>query len=105
MEPTSPATTPVPIGQLQLTPDQQKAAKAAKLHKAAQEFEAYFVQQMFTQMRKAVPQDGMMHSKGEDMFRDLLDQQVGEDIAKGKGIGLSDSLYRQLSLQEGHSGQ
>jgi flagellar protein FlgJ len=77
----------------------------AELRKAAQEFEAYFVQQLLSQMRKAIPSGGLLHSRGEDMFRDLMDEQLGKDIAQGHGFGLSDSLYRQLSLEQGHTGQ
>lgn len=86
------------------TPAAQK--KDSQLRKAAQEFEAYFVQQLFSQMRKGIPSGGLLHSKGEDMFRDLLDEQVSQDVARGNnGFGLSDSLYRQLSLDEGRRGQ
>ncbi len=86
------------------TPDAKK--KDTALRKAAQEFEAYFVQQLFSQMRKGIPSGGMLHSKGEDMFRDLLDEQVSQDVAHGNnGFGLSDSLYRQLSLDEGRRAQ
>jgi flagellar protein FlgJ len=77
----------------------------AELRKAAEEFEAYFVQQLLSQMRKAVPSGGLLHSRGEDMFRDLMDEQVGKDVAQSHGFGLADSLYRQLSLEQGHTGQ
>ena len=81
----------------------QKPAKDAKLLKAAQEFEAFFVAQMLKQMRQAIPSSDPLHSRGEDMFRDLLDDQVGRDVAQGQGVGLADTLYRQLSLDEGRS--
>jgi flagellar protein FlgJ len=105
VEPTSlDAPASKPLGQ----PKGATASRSksdAELRKAAQEFEAYFVQQLMTQMRKAIPSGGLLHSRGEDMFRDLMDEQVGKDIAKGHGFGLADSLYRQLSLEQGHNGQ
>lgn len=84
-----------------------RAKSDAELRKAAQEFEAYFVQQLLSQMRKAIPSGGLLHSRGEDMFRDMMDEQLGKDIAQSNhGFGLSDSLYRQLSFeQQVHTGQ
>lgn len=83
----------------------QNQARDVKLEQAAQEFEAFFLSTLLKQMRKAIPQEGLLHSRGEEIFRDLMDDQVGQDIAKGRGFGLADTLYRQLSLEEGRPGR
>ncbi len=102
MDPTSlDALSSKPLGK----PGASKARSEADLRKAAEEFEAYFVQQLMSQMRKAIPSGGLLHSRGEDMFRDLMDEQLGKDIAQSHGFGLADSLYRQLSLEQGQTGQ
>jgi flagellar protein FlgJ len=102
VDPTSlDALSSKPLGK----PGSPQPKSDADLRKAAQEFEAYFVQQLMSQMRKAIPSGGLLHSRGEDMFRDLMDEQLGKDIAKSHGFGLADSLYRQLSLEQGQTGQ
>lgn len=69
-----------------------------KLWKAAKEFEALFMAQMFAQMRKTVPVNPMFGGgKGEDIFRDLLDQQVSTEMVEQKSMGLAEQLYRQFS--------
>lgn len=83
----------------------QEQIKDVKLERAAQEFEAFFVSTLLKQMRKAIPQEGLLHSRGEEIFRDLMDDQIGQDIARGRGFGLADTLYRQLSLDEGRPGR
>lgn len=69
-----------------------------RLWKAAKEFEALFMAQMFAQMRKTVPVNPMFGGgKGEEIFRDLLDQQVAQDMVEQKSFGLAEQLYRQFS--------
>lgn len=69
-----------------------------KLREACQQFEGYFLQQIFEEMRKTVPESGLLEkSQGRDIFEDMLYEDYAKNISKGKGIGLSDMLYRQLS--------
>lgn len=69
-----------------------------KLKKACQEFEGYFLQQVFTEMRKTVPESGLLEkSPGRGIYEDMLYEEYAKNISSGKGIGLSDMLYRQLS--------
>ena len=71
---------------------------AEKLKKACQEFEGYFLQQVFKEMRKTVPDSGLLEkSQGREIYEDMLYEEYSKNISKGKGIGLSDMLYRQLS--------
>jgi Rod binding domain-containing protein len=86
--------------------DTMKAAAAAgdksTVRKSAEKFESQFVSQMLTHMFKGVKTDGMFgggHAEG--MWRDFYIEQVGDVIAKRGGIGIADTVERQLlQLQE-----
>lgn len=69
---------------------------------AAAEFEAVFLSVMLGQMFAGVKTDGPFGGgQGEEMFRSLLIEQYGTEIAAGGGIGLADDVARELiSLQE-----
>lgn len=67
-----------------------------QLKKACVEFESYFLNMMFKSMRKTVV-PGMEKSNAQQMFEEMLDQQMCQNIAEGGGIGFSDMMYNQLS--------
>ncbi|WP_246131614.1 flagellar assembly peptidoglycan hydrolase FlgJ [Pistricoccus aurantiacus] len=62
---------------------------------AARQFEALFLQMMMKSMREAVPSSGLMDNKQTQMFTSLLDQQWAQELS-GRGIGLADTLLKQL---------
>ncbi|MCT4545208.1 MAG: rod-binding protein [Vallitalea sp.] len=69
-----------------------------ELKKACTEFEQYFVNQLFQEMKKTVHSGGLMQkSQGEKIFEDMLYDEYSKEISKGKGIGISEMLYKQLS--------
>jgi len=70
----------------------------AQLRKACIEFESYFVHMMFKEMRKSVDSLGGIFPKGqaEQIFEDMLDEEVAKAIANGRGIGLADMMYKQM---------
>ncbi|PKM94905.1 MAG: flagellar biosynthesis protein FlgJ [Firmicutes bacterium HGW-Firmicutes-1] len=71
---------------------------SVKLKKACQEFEGYYLQQLFKEMRKTIPDSGLLEkSQGRDIFEDMLYEEYSKNMSKGKGMGLSEMLYRQLS--------
>jgi flagellar protein FlgJ len=78
---------------LEQRPDQDKA----KLRKACQDFEAVFIGQIWKHMRSSVPSDGMLHSKEEQSYLAMFDQEISIKMARSGGIGLSDLLYDNLS--------
>ena len=69
----------------------------------SEQFEAMFLSQMFGHMFKGISTDGLTGGgHGEAIFRDMLIQEYGNQVAKAGGIGLSDAIERQLlALQEG----
>lgn len=74
-----------------------KQPEQVKLKKACEDFEAIFIGQLWKQMRASVPKDGMLHSKEEEQYLSMFDQELSLKMARGGGIGLSDMLYASLS--------
>lgn len=91
------ATSPVMLKKTGQAADTNK--DDAKLEKACHDFEAIIIQQMLTVMRKSVPKDGLFGSDGyaQDMYQSMNDENLAKQMASGKGIGLADTLYQQLS--------
>lgn len=75
---------------------EEKDNKALK--EVCQEFEAYFIQQLFKEMRSTIQPGGLIEkSQGEEIFQDMLDEEYSKNASKGNGIGLANMLYKQLS--------
>jgi len=68
----------------------------------ARDFEAVFISQMFEQMFAEVKTDGMGGGgSGERIFRSLMIQEIGRQMADQGGMGLADTVKRELiALQE-----
>ncbi|PVB59286.1 rod-binding protein [Labrenzia sp. 011] len=71
--------------------------------KAAKEFEAVFLNTMLQNMFTGLDQGGTWGSgHGADAWQSLLIDEYARTIAENGGIGLADSVERELlSLQEG----
>lgn len=68
------------------------------LRAVAQQFEALFTQMMLKSMRDASLGDDLFDGGPETkQYRDMFDQQLALTMSKGRGIGLSDMLVKQLS--------
>lgn len=74
-----------------------KQQEQVKLKKACEDFEAVFIGQLWKQMRASVPKDGMLHSKEEEQYLSMFDQELSLKMARSGGIGLSDMLFSSLS--------
>lgn len=78
----------------------EKAVEAKdekKLKEACRNFEAIFINMMFSQMKKTVEKANLFgESYAEDMYNDMLIEKYSEELSKNKGIGLGDVMYRQL---------
>jgi len=70
--------------------------------KAAQQFEALFMQMVLKSMREATPKSGLFDSPGQDMYTGMLDQQLATKVAQS-GTGLADVIARQLTRHMGQS--
>ncbi|NMA83238.1 MAG: flagellar biosynthesis protein FlgJ [Epulopiscium sp.] len=70
----------------------------AALKEACQQFEAYFIQQMWKEMRSTLSDDGLIpKNRGEEIFQEMLDAEYSKKSSEGQGIGIAQTLYRQLS--------
>lgn len=83
------------------------ADERARLKQTAQQLEAAFYEQMLKALRATVPEGGSTSPgsrQAGDMFTDLLDQQVSEDLAARQGpASLGQAIYRQLARDAGWS--
>ena len=68
-----------------------------ELKELARQFEAIFVNQLMKAMRETLPKEGLLSSFSVDMYESMFDQEVAGEMSKGKGMGLADILYTQLS--------
>ena len=70
------------------------------LKKVAQQFESMFINLMLKNMRQAnavFEEDSLFNSKESDFYRDMHDHQLSLTLAHGKGFGIAETLYRQMS--------
>lgn len=78
---------------------QARQAPDQALKKAAQQFEALFMQMVMKSMRDALPKEDMLGSDASRTWTGMLDQQFAQNIS-GKGIGLADMMVKQLRRNE-----
>jgi len=66
---------------------------------AALEFEAYFIQVMFREMRSTInTESGILpQSQAQEIFQDMLDEQTARSAAANGGIGLAQQIFRQFT--------
>jgi Rod binding domain-containing protein len=79
-------------------------AQMAQIDKTAKDYEAGFVSAMLESMFAGVKTDKMFGGgQAEGMYRSLLNQEYGKVIAARGGLGIADSIKREmLHLQEAH---
>jgi Rod binding domain-containing protein len=77
----------------------------AQLQEAAKQFESVFISQMFGLMNEDLPTEGpFFGGQGESMIRSMMNDQYAKSISARGGVGLSDTVYRELlAYQEGSS--
>ncbi|MEO5348026.1 MAG: rod-binding protein [Magnetococcus sp. YQC-3] len=79
-----------------------------RLQATAADFEAMFIKQMLSSMRKTVPKSRegeptlIKENEGEKIFRDLLDGEYAKVMSQRKnGLGLKEALLKYLANQTG----
>lgn len=73
-----------------------------KAREAAESFEAMFISQMLQPMFAGIETSSEFGGgHGETMFRSMMVDEMGKGMARAGGIGLADSIYREiLKMQE-----
>ena len=101
---TSPAATYTadPRAVAQARAAQFKQQNEAAIGKVAEEFEAFFASSYFEQMFAGIQPDAITGGgQGEAMFRSLMIQEYGKQVAKQHVLGIGEVVKRQLlQLQE-----
>ena len=70
--------------------------KSEKLKSLSKQFESLMTHQLLTAMRSTVPKSELMGGFSGDMYQSMMDQELANQMSKGKGIGLADMVHRQL---------
>ncbi len=79
-----------------VSPQAQAKAKAT-----SQDFEAMFLNSMFSQMTSGLQGEGPFgNTPGTGVWRSMLTEQYSKSFAKAGGVGISNDVYRTLILQQ-----
>ena len=77
-------------------------AAATGAAKVAREFESVFAGQVAKIMMESVEMDGGFDGgAGEEMFRGILAEQIGNRIAQGGGLGIASAVEAQIIRMRG----
>jgi len=78
---------------------QEEIAQRDKdMKEASVELEAILLKMMYSEMYKTVPKDELFgDDNAMEIYQDMYQQALTEDMAKSGGIGLADFIYKQLS--------
>ena len=109
---TIPASTPSVTTYVNGRPDllMQDALKKvspegqAKAKTQAQDFEAVFLNAMFSQMTSGIKEDGPFgNTPSTGIWRSMMTEQYSKSFAQAGGIGISNDVYRTLILQQANA--
>jgi Rod binding domain-containing protein len=79
-----------------VSPQAQTKAKST-----ATDFEAMFLNSMFSQMTSGLKGEGPFgDTPGTGVWRSMLTEQYSKSFAKAGGVGISNDVYRTLILQQ-----
>lgn len=79
-----------------VSPEAQKKARTQ-----AQDFEAVFLNSMFSQMTSGVKGDGPFGSTpGTGVWRSMLTDEYAKSFSKAGGVGVSADVFRTLIMQQ-----
>ena len=77
------------------------AAGQAKAHRAAQDFEAVFLNSMFQHMFTGIDGEGPFGGQGATgVWRSVLTDQYAKSVAKAGGIGIAAQVYRSMMAHQ-----
>jgi len=81
------ASQPLALERTAARPSLGEATKT-ELHKAAQEFESYFISYLIKNMRETVPK-GLFDRKGEQVWYSFYDQEIARLATQAGGLGIT----------------
>ncbi len=75
-----------------------KSQDPEELMEACRDFEAIFLNILIKQMRRTVPEGGLVEkSFARDIYESMQDEEIAKEISKGQGVGIAQEIYKQLS--------
>ena len=78
-----------------------EGADVEGMKKAAEQFETFFLGQLFKTMRQTVPKDGLFEQGfSSEVYTEMLDQEYARSLSEKGGIGLAEVLERQFIGEE-----
>ncbi|MBR1855248.1 MAG: rod-binding protein [Lachnospiraceae bacterium] len=80
-------------------------ASDEELMDACKQFESYFLEQMFKEMMKTIPESDSSSSNAKlvDYFKDEMVQNVAAQSTETNSLGLAQMLYEQMKRNMGTS--
>ena len=99
----------VPSSRLNQTPDRADVMAHAKgiperlkLYEAAKEFESFFIEKTFREMKKNVPKNPLFHGgQAEEIFDEMLLTERVKKLSDQTHFGLAEMIYKQLQDRGG----
>jgi Rod binding domain-containing protein len=83
------------------TENQKQSDYLQQLAKVSRDFESIFLTYMLKQMRKSLPEDSLLgNSNAKDIYTEMYDESLANELAKAGGIGLAAMMYKQLAAAE-----
>ncbi len=92
-------TTAADITALTKVQSQDPSQEITRLKETAKQFESLFTKMVLKSMRDANKGFGesLFGSSQQDMYQDMFDGQLSQQLAGGRGLGLADLLVQQLA--------
>lgn len=76
----------------------------SKARSQAQDFEALFLNSMFSQMTSGLKGEGPYgDTTGTGVWRSMLTDEYAKSFSKAGGVGIADNVFRTLILQQAES--
>lgn len=82
-----------------VNPEDYANATDDELMSVCKEFEAYFVEQVFKEMQKTIPESESSSGSSSslvDYFKDQTTQKLASDATAQNGLGLAQMMYEQM---------
>jgi len=73
-----------------------------QIKEVCQQFEALFINMLFKEMRKTIPDGGLIEkSNATETFESMLDENVSKQMSETGDFGIADLMYKQLVSKYG----
>jgi len=101
----TPASYSMPVASMPTTAGGSSSDVDDKTKASAKQFEAVFISEMMSHMFEGVKTDPEFGGgQGEDMFKSLLTNEYGKQMANNGGIGIADQLQKAMIQMQQHKG-